>query len=170
LLRKIVVRLEVPLLGVPAQGIPVLKCIQDGSTKRTFGQHGMGLNIEPGLERVEYGNRLSLPLLPSFFITEGADVPLDPVELLDKRNRHVGSTGMLHDFGDFHEFATGVNKAGHLFGMATRKQPVIAGERIGLHVAAEIGQSIQRPRLASTSGKLIGHQRFMPPAASRIDP
>ena len=77
---------------------------------------------------------------------------------------------MLHDLGDLHEFATGVNKAGHLFGMATRKQPVIARERIGLHVAVEISKPIQWPLLASTAGKLIGHQRFMPPPAARIDP
>jgi hypothetical protein len=44
--------------------------------------------------------------------------------------------------------------------MATRKQPVIARERIGLHEAAEIGQPIQRPLLAATSGKLIGENSY----------
>ena len=103
-------------------------------------------------------------------IGQGPDLALDPVELLDIGDRLVRPTGFLHELGDLDELASGVDPAGDLPDVALGVEPVIARERIGLDVALEVPQPVERTVLASTSGELIGDQRLVPPLASGVDP
>ena len=50
------------------------------------------------------------------------------------------------------------------------EQPVIARERIGLDIAAEVLEQVEWRVLAPTSGELIGDQRLLSPMTSGIDP
>ena len=156
----IIVRLQVSVLGIARQRVPVLERIAHRLTECAFRQHRVDLFVQPGLELGEDRDRFGLAYLVPFCIVERADFALDPVEFPDKGQRHMRPAGFFQQGRDLDKLTPGVRQARDLLNIATRIERVIAGIGIGLEIPFVVSQERGRGIAAAGTRELIDRQRL----------